>query len=365
MSKSGKGTDGSTEFPLRPLVFVTLSIVLACIAFAWVMLSLWYEKPEQRGVFGDMFGALNTLFSGLAFAGVIYAILLQRQELKLQRDELEATREELSRSAAAQEQSQAALKEQVLALNETVRISQASLLPEVIIYSMSDESRPTIILLIVENIGRGVARNVTFAFPADMPHRAWGVTESTARKQPEPMRNGPLVTGIPFLPPGGKRKLSWGQYGGLKSALGKRQINITASFQDIRGKPLPPIESIVEVESFAFTDAVDPDGARQAARHLEKIARDIGHITSGFMKPVVLVQSKQEHDRELLESFDVRRRPATNPDVTSLAPEPPTEPSLPPTEVSHLENEWAQRVSQRDESATDKPDLPGQRGSDQ
>jgi hypothetical protein len=42
-----------------------------------------------------MFGSVNALFSGLAFAGVIYAIFLQRRELFLQRQELEQTREEL------------------------------------------------------------------------------------------------------------------------------------------------------------------------------------------------------------------------------------------------------------------------------
>ena len=39
-----------------------------------------------------MFGSVNALFSGLAFAGVIYAILLQREELGLQREELIKTR---------------------------------------------------------------------------------------------------------------------------------------------------------------------------------------------------------------------------------------------------------------------------------
>ena len=50
---------------------------------------------EDRGTFGDMFGAANALFSGLAFAGIIYAVLLQRKELQLQRQELVATRKEL------------------------------------------------------------------------------------------------------------------------------------------------------------------------------------------------------------------------------------------------------------------------------
>jgi hypothetical protein len=41
------------------------------------------------------FDPLNALFSGLAFWGVIYAILLQRNELALQRKELELTRNEV------------------------------------------------------------------------------------------------------------------------------------------------------------------------------------------------------------------------------------------------------------------------------
>lgn len=53
------------------------------------------KDPSERGQFGDMFGATNALFSGLAFAGLIITLILQRKELGLQRDELEETRKEL------------------------------------------------------------------------------------------------------------------------------------------------------------------------------------------------------------------------------------------------------------------------------
>jgi hypothetical protein len=42
-----------------------------------------------------MFGSVNALFSGFAFAGIIVTILLQSEELALQRKELGLTREEL------------------------------------------------------------------------------------------------------------------------------------------------------------------------------------------------------------------------------------------------------------------------------
>lgn len=62
-----------------------------------------YPVIVDRANFGESFGAVNALFSGLALAGVAIAIYLQSQELGLQRDELRLTREELERAASSQE----------------------------------------------------------------------------------------------------------------------------------------------------------------------------------------------------------------------------------------------------------------------
>ena len=62
------------------------------------------------GQIGDMFGAVNSLFAGLAFAGLIFTMLMQKDELSLQREELILQRkirieanEESKRAANAQE----------------------------------------------------------------------------------------------------------------------------------------------------------------------------------------------------------------------------------------------------------------------
>lgn len=89
-----------------------------------IILGLWilykYELPcwingdsEERGLFGDSFGALNTLFTGFAFAGVIISLIYQRNELKLQREELQLQRLELKKSVEAQESSSESFKEQI------------------------------------------------------------------------------------------------------------------------------------------------------------------------------------------------------------------------------------------------------------
>ena len=76
-------------------IFAIWSLVLAswCL-FGW--LSIKQEFVEDAGTFGDMFGAANALFSGLAFGTLIYTVFLQRQELALQRLELRETRRELA-----------------------------------------------------------------------------------------------------------------------------------------------------------------------------------------------------------------------------------------------------------------------------
>ncbi len=66
-------------------------IVLAVIILVWGSYWIWVAPL----ITDSKFDPLNALFSGLAFWGVIYAILLQKSELALQRKELELTRGEV------------------------------------------------------------------------------------------------------------------------------------------------------------------------------------------------------------------------------------------------------------------------------
>jgi hypothetical protein len=83
-------------------VLALLGVVFLQVLYGFAVVYLSGPNMDTRGQFGDMFGGINALFTGLAFAGVIYTILLQRRDLELQRDELRLTREELHTSAEAQ-----------------------------------------------------------------------------------------------------------------------------------------------------------------------------------------------------------------------------------------------------------------------
>lgn len=79
------------EDDLRPLyIFFGIVVIL------WVLTFVLLQNlgNEERGTFGDMFGSVNALYSGLALAGIIFTILLQKKELTLQRIELSETRQE-------------------------------------------------------------------------------------------------------------------------------------------------------------------------------------------------------------------------------------------------------------------------------
>lgn len=79
-------------------------LILVFVLVLWFFYPFWsylYKdyfyntELSEMGVFGDSYGALNTLFSALAFTGIIASIYFQREELKATREELEATRYEM------------------------------------------------------------------------------------------------------------------------------------------------------------------------------------------------------------------------------------------------------------------------------
>ena len=89
--------------------FIVLCIQLMVGLVIYFSFSSWNERAD----FGAMFVFVDTLFSGLAFVGLIYALFLQQQELTLNRKELSLSRNEIARSAQAQENTEKIFTEQL------------------------------------------------------------------------------------------------------------------------------------------------------------------------------------------------------------------------------------------------------------
>lgn len=94
------------------LILLSVGVIgLFCLSWWWI--DETFNDSVEQGQFGDKFGAVNALFSGLAFAGLIFTIILQKKELALQREELTQTREELKGQ-----------KEQLAEQNKTLKIQR-------------------------------------------------------------------------------------------------------------------------------------------------------------------------------------------------------------------------------------------------
>jgi len=110
---------------------VALVIVVGVLWAGYLWGIFWvFGEWSDRGSFGDAFGGINSIFSGLALGGVIIAIILQGRELELQREELRLTREEITKTVDVQRQSAAALAQQaavsaiIAELNALVAITE-------------------------------------------------------------------------------------------------------------------------------------------------------------------------------------------------------------------------------------------------
>lgn len=85
---------------LSLFIKIAIGLFILSIVFPFGVNAV-FSNWAKSGTFGDTFGALNAFFSGLALAGVIVTILIQRTELEnqrielsLQRDEMQETRKE-------------------------------------------------------------------------------------------------------------------------------------------------------------------------------------------------------------------------------------------------------------------------------
>ena len=90
----------------------------------WYFVVEHFHDDAKQGQFGDMFGAINALFTALAFAGLIYTVLLQRDQLALQQKEIIESGKTQERLVQRQIDAQNTLFERQKAFQEEQRQKQ-------------------------------------------------------------------------------------------------------------------------------------------------------------------------------------------------------------------------------------------------
>lgn len=78
-------------------LFIWAGCVICGVWFAsFVVIYLCIDEWDVRGQFGDLFGSVNALFSGLAFAGLVITIIQQRHDLQLQRQAINQSKKDVN-----------------------------------------------------------------------------------------------------------------------------------------------------------------------------------------------------------------------------------------------------------------------------
>ncbi|MGK2915822.1 MAG: hypothetical protein ACSLE5_15480 [Porticoccaceae bacterium] len=163
-------------------------------------------------------------------------------------------------------------------------VYRASTDPNVIVYADPDPKRPSIINLVIKNIGTGPARNIEFSLSKPSPQDAFGFDDA---KLPEQMNKGALVTGMAYLAPNQAFTITWGQYGGLSKYLGSSVISVTSTYENPSNKVFKrrlSSTSEIDVMALQWLDASDHNWDKKVAEHLKSVSQTLVKINGNIEK---------------------------------------------------------------------------------
>ncbi|HGL4550855.1 TPA: hypothetical protein ACKE7U_005012 [Klebsiella aerogenes] len=152
-------------------------------------------------------------------------------------------------------------------------VYKESTYPDVIVYLEQNNEVRTILNIVIKNIGKSAAKDVTFSFNENIFKDLLSNGECRA------LTGGALVSGIPFLAPGSCRILRLGNFADSKKILGDHKIRINTSFRKANSKnPFArniTNESYIELLSLSMVDASDNSNEKKIAENLAKIEKAI------------------------------------------------------------------------------------------
>lgn len=143
----------------NPLVSLIILILLLWSTYPLVLKFVLKNNDwGSLGTFGDTYGALNTLFSGLAFAVLILSLFLQRKELEAQRIELEAQRQEIKESNLIAEAQRKITEQQAQLIEQQILDSKVQAFYQLLFKYIDEKNRKIELLKVVNHSGINVVK---------------------------------------------------------------------------------------------------------------------------------------------------------------------------------------------------------------
>lgn len=152
---------------------------------------------------------------------------------------------------------------------------------DVVVYAQVDRKRPTIINLVIHNIGKGIARDIKFICLDGIPMAANGIS---GLKEPLKIyETGALINGLPILFPDEKLVYSWGQFGGLKEALDGKPLEIEIIFSSRNSLQLMRRKIrnklVIDITAFEGVDISTTIFEQEVKKSLQAIAKSLEKMT--------------------------------------------------------------------------------------
>ncbi|WP_394651766.1 hypothetical protein [uncultured Acinetobacter sp.] len=156
----------------NPLASLIIFVLLLWSTYPLVLkLVLGKNDWSSLGTFGDTYGALNTLFSGLAFAVLILSLFLQRKELEAQRIELEAQRLEIKESNLIAEAQRKITEQQATLIEQQIKDANVQSFNQLLFQYLEEKNRKVESLGNSQYPGVHVLQNFNKAFIRDYGHQ--------------------------------------------------------------------------------------------------------------------------------------------------------------------------------------------------
>ena len=206
-------------------------------------------------------------------------------------------------------------------VSETSRLREAQTEPRVSVrVELAENMGHGAMELIVRNEGQGPAQNIRFSFEGDPTY----FTESGLGQPIDEV--SAIKNGLPYLGPSQQFRILLGWlFGDAFHRANKEPWTFHIEFENVAGNSRRDTYTL-DFSQFAGLIVGDGPPLVRIEKHLEKLQRDVGHLSTGFRKLQVLTQPKEEFDRQRAEALrEHRERQAANSsDVSSTTGEEDT-----------------------------------------